>query len=90
MRQEEHLNGVYGEPLLLTMLETAIETNSVERALATLEQPGRTINVLAGQNDLLRRKLERLTHSRSALFKALPTRKLRGSRRRRDEPKIRQ
>ena len=64
-------NGVYGEPLLLTMLETAIETNSVERALASLEQPGRTINVLAGQNDLLRRKLERLTHSRSALFKAL-------------------
>jgi hypothetical protein len=64
-------HGVYGEPLLLTMLETAIETNSVERALAALEQPGRTINVLAGQNEVLRTKLEQLTRSRSALFKAL-------------------
>ena len=74
-------NCVYGEPLLLTLLETAVDASSVERILTGLEQPGRTINVLAAQNELLRTKLERLTHSRSDLFKALlaaMTRKLRG------------
>jgi hypothetical protein len=74
-------NCVYGEPLLLTLLETAIETNSAERVLAGLEQPGRTINVLTAQNEMLRTKLERLTNSRGALFKALLAamiRKLRG------------
>lgn len=74
-------NCVYGEPLLLTLVETAIETNSVGQTLAALEQPGRTLNILATENDRLRRRFERLTCSRSALFKALLTamaRKLRG------------
>jgi hypothetical protein len=64
-------NVTYGDPLLLTLFEAALETNSTDRALAGLGRPGRTFNELAAENDMLRNRLQTLTHSRSALFKAL-------------------
>jgi hypothetical protein len=62
---------IYGDSLLLTYAETALETKSAEQALAGLENPGRTMNAMAAQNDLLRTELETLKRSTTRLFKAI-------------------
>jgi hypothetical protein len=64
-------NCVYGDPLLLTLAEAALQSEPTSPALAALEKPGRTINALIAENDALRTELNSLKCSSTRLSKAL-------------------